>query len=300
MPDLYLTERRRALLCDVSAGNVLDGITDSTDGHTWLVVEPDPPRKVCARIRELELAGWVEQVEAFWRLTDLGRDVLAAPAGPPGGYGPQQLETRLGLAGYQIDRAIRAGLIPAGDTARGWSAAVVEAIAPKVAEIRAQVGALPDVGAVRAAEVLAERFGIEVPPAVLLELARLDVIPVVGDYKGHPLYCGRTLELFTDRAALDAAMELGRLHTADEAAAYLRVRRSDLDHLIRSGWLHPTTYVHSSWQRRRDDPQVPLYRTGDLDVLAEHPAIDWDAVRATPAGRRSPLARLSAVSGRRP
>jgi hypothetical protein len=37
---------------------------------------------------------------------------------------------------------------------------------------------------------------------------------------------------------------------------------------------------------------VPLYRTGDLDDLAALTDIDWTAVRATPAGHRSPLAAL--------
>jgi hypothetical protein len=53
------------------------------------------------------------------------------------------------------------------------------------------------------------------------------------------------------------------------------------------------TWVRSSWQRRRSVPQVPLFRSADLDVLLVHPAIDWDAVRSTPAGRPSPLARLA-------
>lgn len=73
MADLYPTKTRLALLRDVDAGNVLDGITDD---HVWLVDNPEPPRKVCARMREMEAAGWVEQGEPFWRLTDAGREVL--------------------------------------------------------------------------------------------------------------------------------------------------------------------------------------------------------------------------------
>ncbi|MCW6005555.1 hypothetical protein K1W54_13345 [Micromonospora sp. CPCC 205371] len=152
----------------------------------------------------------------------------------------------------------------------------------------------PDLGAYRCAEVLSDRFGIDVPPDVLLELSDLGLIPCTGAYKGNPVYSGTALEAFTDRAVLERAMERGRLHTTDQVAAYLRVRRCDVDHLVRAGWLQPVTHVRSSWQRRRATPQVPLYRQADLDVLAEHPAIDWDAVRATPAGRPSPLARLTA------
>ena len=49
---------------------------------------------------------------------------------------------------------------------------------------------------------------------------------------------------------------------------------------------------------RRNRPTVPLYRTGDLDDLTASADIDWDAVRCTPAGRRSPLAALSSPPGR--
>ncbi len=207
-------------------------------------------------------------------------------------YGPIQIGTRLDLSTWQIERAVAAGLL-AGPAAGGrWPAAVVDEALTRREEIVAAVGALPDMGAHRAADVLAERFGIEVPAAVLLELDRRGLVPRVGEYKDHPLYCGRALEAFADREALLAALAAGRLYTADEAAEYLRVRRSDLDHLTRAGWLTEVTRVRSGWQRKREYPAVPLFRAGDLDVLLAHPAIDWDAVRATPRGRPSPLAQL--------
>lgn len=223
---------------------------------------------------------------------------MATPRRPLKDYGPIQLGERLRLSPWQVDRALAAGLLDPPDRARGrWSAAVVDAAEDRREEIVETVGSLPDVGANRAADILAERFGLDVPAGVLLELDRRGLVPRVGDYKGHPLYCGRALEAFTDRAALEAALRTGELHTADEAAEYLRIRRSDFDHLTRSGWLEAVTHVHSSWQRRREAPAVPLYRTGDLDVLLEHPAIDWCAVRAAPRGRPSPLARLNARAG---
>jgi len=75
--------RRLALLAEVGADNVTDGMTDETDGHIWMVSATppfDPPRKVTARILEPERAGWVEQGPdgVFWRLTDTGRAVLEA------------------------------------------------------------------------------------------------------------------------------------------------------------------------------------------------------------------------------
>lgn len=81
MSGLYPTPTRLALLRDVAAGNVLDGVTPETDGHTWLVVAPFVPLKVCARIQEMDAAGWVERGEPFWRITEAGTVVLAANGG---------------------------------------------------------------------------------------------------------------------------------------------------------------------------------------------------------------------------
>jgi hypothetical protein len=299
MAELYPTKNRRALLDAIANGQVLTDITAPV--LDVIVLFPNAPTEwqtrqtVTARVRELERAGWVEEDDAGveWRTTDAGEAARTGPAGPPGGYGPQQLQDELGLHVFQFDRAVAAGLIPPRDAARGWSAATIAGLTGRAVQIRAAVGSTPDLGAVRAAELLSERFGIDVHTGVLLELSNMDLVPCVGAYKDNPLYCGRALETFADRAALDKAMERGRLRTADRAARYLRVRRSDVDHLIRAGWLKPTTHVLGPWQRRRDSPEVALYRQADLDVLAEHPAIDWDAVRATPAGRPSPLARLN-------
>jgi hypothetical protein len=212
-------------------------------------------------------------------------------------YGPVQLAERLGLARWQIERAVEEGLIPAPDV-RGsrWSAAVVETAAAGMEEIRDAVGAVPDLGASRAAQLLSERFGVTVEPYVLIELTRRGLVPEAGEYKGYPLYCGSALERFRDATALNQAIDAGRLLTVAEAAAHLRIRRGDFSHLHRARWIEPVLWVHGPYQRRRDIPEVPLYRVGDLEVLANHPAIDWNAVRATPAGRPSPLAKLTARS----
>jgi hypothetical protein len=212
----------------------------------------------------------------------------------PKDYGPVQFPALLGLPLWAFERALHDGLIPPADPGTGrWPASAAEDALARLDQIRAAVGTQPDVGAGRAAEVLSARFGISVPSDVLLELDRTGLVPCVGEYKGYPLYDGRALENFTDRGALDRAMASGRLLTRDEAARHLRIRLSDLGHLTGAQWLEPVTWVRSSWQRRRSAPQVPLFRSADLSVLLAHPAIDWDAVRATPAGRPSPLARLT-------
>ncbi|MFB7619269.1 hypothetical protein [Kitasatospora sp. NPDC056181] len=212
-------------------------------------------------------------------------------------YGPVQLQNALGIKAWQFERARRAGVIGPPDADDGrWSEELRLDVLGRWSEVEA-LGSMPDVGARWAAEMLGQRFGMELEPSVLIELARTDTVPEVGEYKGHALYCGRTLQTFDDRAAVERAVEAGRLHTRAQAAGYLRCREADFEHLVRAGWVEPVTWVRSGWQRRRDYPAVPLFRRGDLDVLLAHPGIDWEAVRATPKGRPSQLARLTTRTG---
>lgn len=215
------------------------------------------------------------------------------PGKPLNSYGPLQLGDRLGLARFQVARARDAGLIPAPDRADGrWSAPIVERLAGRVEEIREAVGSVPDLGASRAAAYLTEKLGDEVTPDAVAELAARGLLTVAGDFRGCPLYDGQALERFTDTAAALAAVEDGELLTAEQAAGRLRVRRSDFDHLVRAGLLIPATLGRSVFQRRREAPNVPLYRAGDLTSLLARDGIDWDAVRSTPKGFQSPLAKL--------
>lgn len=213
-------------------------------------------------------------------------------------YGPVQLAEYLGLTRWQLDRALADGLIPASDKNRGrWSAAIAEAALARAGEIRAAAGSVPDVGATRAAEYLTERLGITVTGDGVAELGRRGLIPRAGCYKHWPLYDGRAIEAFTDGAAAADACRSGELRMADESALYLLIRRSDFSHLVRAGLLKPAGWGHGPWDRSTEF-SVPLYRTGDLDDLARRDDIDWDAVRATPRGRKSPLAALP-TAGRR-
>jgi hypothetical protein len=203
-------------------------------------------------------------------------------------YGPLQFPDRLGLSVPQFERAQRLGIIPGPDTAGGrWSAAAFDAAAARIDAITAAVGTMPDVGATRAEDHLAERFGIAVNPGTAAELARRGHLPVVGEHKGYPLYCGLALERFTDRQKVIRASAAGQLHTRDAAVAVLGIRLADFEHLVRAGLLTHTDTTRSYWK-----DIVLLYRQGDLDRLARSRRIDWDAVRATPKGKRSPLASL--------
>jgi hypothetical protein len=215
-------------------------------------------------------------------------------------YGPVQLAEFLGLGRWQLDRALTDGLIPGPDTRSGkWSSAVARDAAARLTDIRAAVGGIPDLGAMRAADVLTQRLGTPVTSDGVTELSRRGLIPVAGHYKSFALYDGRALEAFTDASAATQANRAGRLRTAGEAAEYLRIRRADLGHLIRAGLLTPAGWAHGPFDRR-DTRSVPLYRTADLDTIAARPGIDWDAVRATPRSRRSPLADLPDAPGQPP
>ena len=217
---------------------------------------------------------------------------MTAPQWARRDYGPVQLADHLGLARWQLDRALADGLIPGPDRARGrWSAAIADAALAGIGAIRAAAGPVPDLGAVRAAEVLSGRLGLVVTADGAGELARRGLLPVTGSCKDHALYDGRALEAFTGTAAAAGATWGGQLRTAGQAAAYLRIRRSDLGHLTRPGILRPARHGRGPFDRR-GQASVPLYRTGDLDALAARPGIDWAAVRATPPGHRSPLAAI--------
>jgi hypothetical protein len=211
-------------------------------------------------------------------------------------YGPVQLSvTSLGLELWQFARARQAGLIPCPDRPRNrWSAQVAGAALARAREIRQAAGSIPDVGAVRAAEVLSTRLGAVVTGDGVAELARRGLIPVTGHFRDWPLYDGRALEAFTGLAAAADATWAGHLRTADQSAAYLRIRRCDLGHLTRAGLLTPTGWGHGPFDRR-DRFSVPLYRTGDLDDLAARagiaplrPAVAHRWPRCHPPHRKEP------------
>ncbi|MET9759937.1 hypothetical protein ABZ016_12890 [Streptomyces sp. NPDC006372] len=205
-------------------------------------------------------------------------------------YGPLQFPDRAGLTLWQFARAQRLGLIPTPDAVGDrWSAAAFDAAVARFDAIRQAVGTMPDVGATRAEEHLAERFNMTVYPGTAAELARRGHLPVVGDHQGHPLYCGLTLDKFTDRRKVQRASAAGQLHMRDAAAQALGIRSSDFDHLIRSGLLTHADTARSGWNKH---DVVLLYRQADLDRLARSRSIDWAAVHATPKGHRSPLAAL--------
>ncbi|MFC1435311.1 hypothetical protein ACEZDB_32195 [Streptacidiphilus sp. N1-3] len=209
-------------------------------------------------------------------------------------YGPRQFGERIGFPEWQFERALRLELIPAADTSGRWTAAVFNEVVSRLDSIRTAVGNVSDVGATRAEEHLAQQFGITVNPGTAAELSRRGHLPTRGQYKGHTLYCGLTLEHFTDRRKVTRASAAGHLHTRDEAATILRLRAADFDHLLRAGLLTHSETTVSTWHK---GTIVRLYRQADLDRVTRSSRIDWDAVRTTPRGRQSPLAQLPSRPG---
>ncbi|MEU7591277.1 hypothetical protein AB0A95_33895 [Micromonospora sp. NPDC049230] len=208
-------------------------------------------------------------------------------------YGPVQILEALTMTVWQFERARRAELIPGPDAPGDrWSARAVAEVLARLDTVMAEVGSIPDIGAHRAADILAEKFALEVEPYVLHELARTGLIPKAGTYKGSDLFDGRAIEKFTDQAALTSAIKDGRLHNRDQAAAYMQIRRSDLDHLIRAGRLAPVFWGLTPYQPRRAAGMVPMFRAGDLDAQLAAADINWDEVRAVAPGRPSLLAAL--------
>ncbi|MGW7603159.1 hypothetical protein [Streptomyces antimycoticus] len=102
-----------------------------------------------------------------------------------------------------------------------------------------------------------------------------------------------TSEALVDACPPGAETRWPALYVKARAGGDRSVRMEAFDAMASGVW----ELAAAVWQRRRDVPAVPLFRRGDLDVLLHHPAIDWTAVRATPRGRPSPLARLTTCTG---
>ncbi|MGW5353345.1 3'-5' exonuclease [Streptomyces sp. NPDC004031] len=99
------------------------------------------------------------------------------------------------------------------------------------------------------------------------------------------------VERLADNADLGDDVRAARLLGPDLAAQHLEIRRVDFDHCVQAGWIAPVSSTVRRYGVRRD-VEVPLYQVGDLDSMLDLPGIDWEAVRATPPGRPSPLAEF--------
>lgn len=123
--------------------------------------------------------------------------------------------------------------------------------------------------------------------------------------RGRTRHSGRALRPNADRQVIERVTVDRGLLTASQAAERFGRRRSDVDHLIRTGWLQAAAWVNSSHHRCSIDPTVtdqivPLYRRADLDALLGHPAFDWGEIRATPGAPLKPAVIWPPNKERRP
>ncbi len=228
----------------------------------------------------------------------------AAPAARPkvtrpkwkSSYGPQQLRDLLGLAEWQMERLAGDPRFPGPDlNGRRWSMEVARQLYRRRASLAKRAGSVPDLGAWRVAELLSERFGVEVVGDTVVELARAGRIVTNGWYKGNRLYSGRSVERFTDRKALDVAAVAGRMVRDEAAVDILGCRMVDLQYLIDKGYLRARQHYTGQWGSK-----VPLYRTGDLHDLLADDRFDWPAVQAAGRGTRSLLSKLPPAADSKP
>lgn len=179
------------------------------------------------------------------------------PKGRP--LGPVQLARFIGLERWQMERAVDRGLVPAPDTDDGkWSRRAAAALRDRVADLRAAVGDHPGHGSVRAAEVLAERTGLDVHRDDVLELRERGLLVPAGAFRGHPMFARGDLDalsrdavarvvaereawlaasLTPEEAAREAGWSVGRFEVTAERAGlepgrYGRFARADLASLL--------------------------------------------------------------------
>lgn len=215
-------------------------------------------------------------------------------------YGPVQVPKALGLARWEWQRAVDDGLIPepavpAGEGCARWTQDQLDALLEQRDTIKNKIGDVGDLGAWSAAEVLADRLGVDADPDAVVELARAGLIERAGFYKHHRLYSGRSIAAFRDAEAYRAAAVTGAQLNTDAAAKYMKIRRLDFEHLFRAGRIKAVGEYRGQWKS-----WVMLWRRGDLDALLADPAYDWPAIRATPKGRPSVLAKLPSATPRSP
>ena len=91
---------------------------------------------------------------------------------------------------------------------------------------------------------------------------------------------------------LDQAVRAERLLGPDQAATHLEIRRTDFDYLTAAGLLAPRDHAAVQVSRWRS-VAVPLYRTGDLDDLRNHPGLPWEDLHAVRSGQPSPLREIA-------
>lgn len=101
-------------------------------------------------------------------------------------------------------------------------------------------------------------------------------------------YALTDVDALGDDAELGAWVASERTLGPDQASARLEIRRTDFEYCVAAGWIRPVRYATTETGRYKT-VDIPLYRTGDVDDLADVPGVDWEAVRTVAKGAPSPL-----------
>ncbi|MFJ5926532.1 hypothetical protein ACIQF6_28415 [Kitasatospora sp. NPDC092948] len=215
-------------------------------------------------------------------------------------YDEQQLARNLHVPITKLRWAVHTGLVPAPDTmTRTWPRAVVDAIDRTTIE-----ASLPGdpIGAWQAARLVAEALGLSWPPdepcpvkvftvGRFVRLGLLfDLTAQREEWQFHPDQVAQVCVREDLADLVERESPLG----PNQAAERLGLRRSDWDHLVRLGWVRPTLVQPVRFgSSKRGAVRVPIFRAGDVDAVPQaHPEVDWEALRRTEKGRRSPLSAL--------
>ncbi len=143
----------------------------------------------------------------------------------------------------------------------------------------------------RAAALLAELTGQDITPDDIDDLAAADALHWTGEYEGHRLVDVDSLRELAARDDVAQLLAEHRLLGPNQSAAWLGIRPSDFAYVTQAGWLPPYATRHRQFGRSKIVP-FAVYHVGQLAALLELPDVDWEAVRNTPARRRSPLRKL--------
>ncbi|MFI5867727.1 hypothetical protein [Streptomyces sp. NPDC051546] len=212
-------------------------------------------------------------------------------------YSEGQAAGRLRVSRAALRWAVHTGAVPGPDLAAGtWSRAAVEAI--DAAAVQAGLSAEP-VPAYEVVQRLTDALAcweIEVNLSTAAELAGTGLlVDLSGDPKRPSFHPVQVEALVTRRDLARTVADLVLLGP-DQAAARLRVRRVEFDHMVRLGWITATRTVRMRYPSSQGGPvTVALYRAADVGLLpAVYPEVSWSALRTAAKGSRSQLATLTA------
>jgi hypothetical protein len=217
-------------------------------------------------------------------------------------YDAGQAAKRLKVPAAAFRWARHTGLIPSPDVSSSrWSRAAVEALDADA--LRAAMPTPPISGGA-AADRIADALGTP-NPTTYGEWANVTAFVVrrfvdrglLVDLSANPDETLHHPDQVANVCRREDLADLVAAHTPlgpEQAATRLRVRRADVDHMVRLGWLRSPQSIEVRFGTSRAGAvDIALYTTASVDaVIPTHPEVDWQQLRTAEKGRRSPLASL--------